>query len=252
VSWDGALRFARYAVPPNGLGYCGPNEHDRLLAYRSGELAPDAGLRELATGFEGAWPYLELLAGIAGTDDPLDDRVVQAYWIGHPVLDRVDTNEWGWHLADRFGPRAGRHLDSITAGVGIDALPNHAFHVLCVYPWVGMLRAGRGGGTPLAVIEQCRISWGTVGDLVGDAVTVAGPELTWSGSVLALAPVPATRLVACDRSLIGRLHPGATVAVHWNTVCDILDPAQASRLAAITNRTVRMVNRLGTVHLIDR
>ena len=42
----------------------------------------------MAREFAGAWPYLELIAHGTGLDDPLDRRVVEAYWVGSPRLDR--------------------------------------------------------------------------------------------------------------------------------------------------------------------
>ena len=43
-----------------------------------------------ARQFDGAWAYLESIARAAGIADPLDERVVEAYWIGNDLLDRVD------------------------------------------------------------------------------------------------------------------------------------------------------------------
>ena len=67
----GALLFARYAYPPNALGYCGAGENRTLLEYGEAGVS-DGGLVQLARSFEGAWPYLELIAGANGIDDPLD------------------------------------------------------------------------------------------------------------------------------------------------------------------------------------
>ena len=53
--------------------------------------ADDRGLRALAQQFAGAWPYLQLIASATGLDDPLDRRVVEAYWVGSPRLDQVGT-----------------------------------------------------------------------------------------------------------------------------------------------------------------
>jgi hypothetical protein len=82
----GPLLFARYAYPPNSLGYCGPRDSASLLGYGS-ERVVDGGLRQLARGFEGAYPYLELIACATGVPDPLDHRVVEAYWLGNEPQD---------------------------------------------------------------------------------------------------------------------------------------------------------------------
>ena len=158
---------------------------------------------ELAGSFEGAWRYLELLAGAAGTDDPLDDRVVQAYWIGNELCHEATVSDWGWHLLDRFGPRSGGDVTRLTSGVGHGAAPHHSFHVFSVYPWVGLLREGRGGTEPLRIIRQCHISWGTVLERMGDELLIEGPVVTWESGGLVLGPSE-RRLVWLDpRVLVG-------------------------------------------------
>ncbi|MFE4060664.1 DUF6390 family protein, partial [Streptomyces sp. NPDC059096] len=61
MSERGALLFARYAYPPNELGYCGPADSGALLRPEE-----PAGIERHARRFEGAWCYLELLAERAG------------------------------------------------------------------------------------------------------------------------------------------------------------------------------------------
>ena len=111
----GPVLFARYAYPPNALGYCGPGDPAALLGMAS-EGADLEGLSHLAAQFEGAWPYLELIAGCNGIDDPLDRRVVEAYWIGNELVTRVPTSALMASLDDRFERRAGRLLGSRDRG----------------------------------------------------------------------------------------------------------------------------------------
>ncbi len=98
---DGPLLFARYAYPPNQLGYCGGDDPAALLEQTSARVV-DGGLRQSLRAFEGAWPYLELIAAANGLHDPLDARVVEAYWLGNPLLERVGTTL----LADSMHERA--------------------------------------------------------------------------------------------------------------------------------------------------
>src|SRR6476661_7610493 len=104
---SGAILFARYAYPPNELGYCGPADHQALLDYGAAGTV-DRGLLQLAQGFAGAWPYLEFIAGATGIASPLDRRVVEAYWLGTDLLDRIDMARFGNALTDRFRKRAGK------------------------------------------------------------------------------------------------------------------------------------------------
>ena len=97
-----------------------------------------------------------LIAGANGIADPLDPRVVEAYWVGNELLDRVGRAD---ARAARRGPLprpasggAGEHVvDAVAAG----AVPHHCFHVFAVYPWLGLLRTGI-VDEPLHVLDQCR------------------------------------------------------------------------------------------------
>ena len=74
----GERLFARYAYAPNHLGYCGPAD-SAALAELASTGQTDADVRSIASRFSGAWPYLCVLAELAGIADPLDERVVRAY-----------------------------------------------------------------------------------------------------------------------------------------------------------------------------
>ena len=140
----GPLLFARYAYPPNELGYCGPSDPGALLESASDGLDL-AELAHLATGFAGAWPYLELIAGCNGIADPLDARVVEAYWVGNPLLEKVSDAALLSSLSDRFEDRAGRRFGHVASAVPLGGVCQHSFHVFAVYPWLGLLRAGMEG-----------------------------------------------------------------------------------------------------------
>ncbi|MEJ7749228.1 MAG: DUF6390 family protein, partial [Candidatus Limnocylindrales bacterium] len=100
TSVNGAILFARYAYQPNELGYCGPPDSRALLDYGA-EQQVDRGLVELAKGFAGAWPYLELIARATGLPSPLDRRGVEAYWLGSDLLESIDMATFGNSLAER-------------------------------------------------------------------------------------------------------------------------------------------------------
>lgn len=236
--------FARFAFPPNLEGYCGPSQSEELFAYGAGLQAPDPGLEKLAGAFEGAWPYLELLNTAAPVNDPLGDQVVEAYWIGNPLLMEVGSAPWGNHLEDRFRPRSGPTVNQITAGVGAGAVPNHAFHVFGVYPWLGLLRDGLGGTEPLRVLDRCRIRWGSVLEIAGERATVRSRPLIWTGSALSLGDhVVETAECGPSGGLAGMLTPGDTVALHWDWVCQRLTPGQAGWLERVTWSQLEVANR---------
>ena len=143
-------------------------------------------MRQLVTAFEGAYPYLELIAAAAGIRDPLDRRVVEAYWIGNRLLMGVDMALLGRSMTERFRRQAGRNWDRVAEAVWAGGLAHHSFHVFAVYPWVGFMREGR-IDEPLRVLDRCRIRWGKVQSVDGEAVTVLSRHLVWVDGALVLA-----------------------------------------------------------------
>ncbi len=239
---DGVLRFSRYAYPPNELGYCGPDRPQQLLEQVSTGVA-DGELRRLAQGFEGAWPYLELIAASAGIPDPLDERVVEAYWIGNRLLEGVGPRMMGDSLEQRFKKRAAGSWNRMAEVIPAGAVPHHSFHVFAVYPWLGLLREGR-LDEPLHVLDRCRIRWGQVVEVAGEEVLVRSRRLEWDGRVLALGESSVERaLVGVDGlGLAGNLSPGDWCSLHWDWVCERLDSQRLTALRDYTLRQLAMVN----------
>lgn len=232
---DGAELFARYAFPPNELGYCGPADATWSDAALRTDVASE--VEHAARQFEGAWPYLELIGGVHSLD-PLDRRVVEAYWTGNELLDHVDLLTWGNSVSDRFSPRAGRSFSGIE-NVIPGGRPHHAFHVFCVYPWVGFLRSGQEGPS-LEVIDRCRIRSGEVVSTAGHTAIVVSRHLGWDGRQL-FPGVETHESVRVPVGLEG-VGPGAVVTMHWDYLCDVIDEARRHRLEQETARHLALVN----------
>src|SRR6266496_4223054 len=121
----GMLRFIRYGFMPNRLHYCGGDEN-RLLF----EQVVDGGLNQHLKKFTGALPYLQLIARANDITDPFDPRVVDAYWIGNELLDRVEVRQLYDSLLERFGKQLqGRARDLVLGKAPAGAHPHHSFHV---------------------------------------------------------------------------------------------------------------------------
>jgi len=240
---SGPVLFARYAFGPNRLGYCGPDAAGELFETSTGG-GEDAALRELARGFEGAWPYLELIAHANGLADPLDRRVVEAYWLGSSLLDRVTPDALRASLTHRFRPRLRPDGWRWLAGKPeAGAAPVHAFHVLDVFPRIGLMRSGA-VDRALEVMDACRIRWGRVLERDGSSLVVDAVSLLLSGGRLHLGP-PRPERVEAWRDGVGFVRdvaPGDVVSIHWAFACDRLDGDQLRRLISWTGRQVRIAN----------
>jgi Family of unknown function (DUF6390) len=231
----GYALFARYAFPPNELGYCGPADADVLLrADDPSEVATHA------KAFDGAWPYLRAIADSAGTTEALDAEVVGSYWVGGPLLNRVDPQTLLVQLRRAFEGQATGLLADLQTSTGV--LAHHSFHVFVVYPWVRFL--DRDSTTALKVLQDCRIRWGTVESVQDDHVVVLSQPLIFDGNVIALGEpnVERIRWRKAGASLIDAPRPGDVVSAHWDWVCDTLTDAETAALRDATQETLAVAN----------
>ena len=235
---DGATLFSRFAFPPNHLGYCGPSDTGLLgELIAAGEDGLDE-MRHVIPDFDGAWPYLELIAACTGLD-PLDPEVIEAYWLGSPLLERIDLLLMGNSIEERFRRRAGHTWDAVTGGLNSGARPNHSFHVFCIYPWVGLLRSGV-VDPALQVLDRCRIRWGVVEGPVDSKVLVRSRLLHWDGRSIGLGPEVVESVSPAVDPV--PLKPGDVVAMHWDYVCQRITRGQLGQLEHYHNLHLGIVN----------
>lgn len=230
--------FARYAYAPNALGFCGPPLGATLRDGSADEV------RTAATKFSGAWPYLQVLSAMTGIADPLDHRLVESYWHGGGVGADLDPTTFFDELLAIIGPQAGRYWSHLKPDLATEAAANHSFHVFGVYPWSRLL--GRGVDEhPLSVLDNCRITWGTVLSRDGGSIEVSCRRLVWDGRALELSePGPRPLDVWVDGySAVPDVAAGDDVAIHWGRLCGRLRPDQIQTLADTTARQLRVTNQ---------
>ena len=220
---SGALRFARFAFRPNALGYCG-GEHPGELFDRVVGRADDPDLHRLCGEFAGARPYLELLAQAPGARGPLDPEVVEAYWVGGPLLQALRPQAFQADLERRVRPRATADDWRWLAGKPADgAVPHHAFHVLEIYPRLGLTGDGSRDAL-LATMERCLVRPARVIARDGDELLTMARPLVVEDGVLRFGEERQERIQAGidGRGFVDEAQPGDWVAVHWGWACDVL------------------------------
>jgi Family of unknown function (DUF6390) len=231
----GHALFARYAFPPNELGYCGPADADVLLHGDD-----PAQVAAHAKAFDGAWPYLRAIADAVGIADALDAEVVGSYWVGGDLLNRVDPTALLDRLRTAFAGQVTGLLADLDPSVGV--LAHHSFHVFVVYPWVRFL--DRDPTTALQILQDCRIRWGTVDSVDDEHVVMMSRPLTFLEDTLGLGHPTAERVrwSKSGASLITAPTPGDTVSAHWDWVCSTLTDTEGDALADATCTTLDLVN----------
>lgn len=239
----GPIMFVRYAFPPNYHGACGPPDSMGLFQYGASSVVDD-GLRNLARQFAGAWPYLELIAATTGIADPLDRRVVEAYWLGNGLLDRVGARHLGTSMDERFRLRTGRQFGHLAEAAQAGGVPHHSYHVFCIYPWVGLLGDDRRYEQALMVLDRCRVRWGHVRAVQPETLVVESQPLLFEHGRLLLGP-PHLETVARTLDgvgLVAKFAVGDWVSMHWEWVCDRLTARQLAALRHYTRQHLDIVN----------
>jgi Family of unknown function (DUF6390) len=243
----GSAMFARFAFPPNHVSYCGPADNHSLLAYAAVAQPPLRSAQDVvgrARQLDEAWPYLEMIAAAGGIEDPLDQRVVEAYWLGNDLLAKVDPPTFVADLDRHFSEQLGGSWRRLAGMIEPFVAPHHTFHVFEILPWVGLL--GRNANAvALSVLDRCRIRWGQVVSVQTERAVVRSSPLSWDGRALNLAPDVEEQVRCANRSMLAPpLSVGDWVSLHWDWVCDLLSDEQLSFLEFFTIQQLAETNRV--------
>ena len=154
--------------------------------------------------------------------------------MGSDLLDEVDAAGLVDRLEERFvGQVGGTWREAATR-----ATAHHGFQVYEVYPWAGLLLAGRTPGPAVNVLDRCRIRVGEVVGVDGEEVSVVSALLAWdgTGSGRGRGRHRDGPLVGGGSALIDVPPVGALVALHWDWVCEVVSPSEALRIEHLDRR----------------
>jgi len=244
---DGVLFHAKHAFMPNSLGYCGPDEKGQIQRELEGNRS-DEELVQTLQKFEAAYPFLKLIAKSSGRE-VFDYSVPEAYWIGNGLLDRVPVSDFysfSHHETRGRDPEKVREVFRRLDGV---APPHHTFYVMSTYATSavpdGPNITNQAKGKLAEVVDNCRISWGTVRKVGKDELQVEVRRVDFDDGGLSLAR-PAVKRVRYNPEVrpFGTVRAGDVVSIHWNYACDVLTPRQARNIARYTDTDIRLTNRL--------
>jgi hypothetical protein len=90
-------------------------------------------------------------------------------------------------------------------------------------------------------MDRCRIAEGRVQEVGEGRVVVRVQPLLWEEGCFRLGP-EAERQAIWDRDLVPELVPGDVVALHWETVADLLTGDRIQELRQTTDRALRAAN----------
>lgn len=186
--------------------------------------------------FQGAYSYYELIAKSNKIKDPLDEKVIKAYWIGNDLLEKVKTEDLRKMIARDFSKpgllskkAALKKAKEIPEG----SKPHHSFHALVIGSVTGRIKL-RG-----KLIDLCRISWGKVMKTKKEKIIVRYQPLV-AGKEIKLGK-PVKKEIFWDKNLIPNIKIGDWVSFHWNHLAQRLSKKEVKNLNKYTNLTLKLL-----------
>jgi len=238
----GILRCVRYAYMPNRLNFCGPDKNQEL-SYYSQTNQIDAGLGLILKEFQTLYPYLNFIARVNDIRDPFDERVVEAYWIGNDLLERIDRSQLYTHLIEEhhLKKKLNRFLfKKVIEKIPLGAKPHHNFHVLNVWKRTKYFDEMY----TLNSMDLCRISWGRIKKIEEPYLIVEYQPLVFEKNRLELGNwTPQKVLFEINGSgFVKKPKQGDWISFHWNFACEVLNLKQVKNLKKYTQESIRLVN----------
>ena len=230
---DALKRACLYSIPPNKLGYCGPNGSWKVLdsfILNPGEQSVKE-VKGLLTGFNALHPYLELIAE-ANSLEPFDAVVIDAYWIGNQLLENVSFREIQKTILSfqHFGlPKsiAEKKASQLPDGM----LPHHSMHVLFVNFISQKVE-------PIVKnLSSCIVQWAKVLEETDKGIKVKGIQLLLESGELKIREKEKT----IENPFNLQLQPKDLVTVHWDNVIEKISEDELKRFEKYTKATLELL-----------
>jgi hypothetical protein len=232
---DALQLVSRYSLPPNSLGYCGKGSAPERFktCIRTGRCS---GVEDEVSHFIVLNPYLETLKEITGLDK-FSYENIEAYWLGNDELKKAKPEHYDL-LLDYFLKQGvpDFFVEELKENPPKKFIPNHLFQVL----HVGVGKSSGAVPFNLESINSCMIRWGKVLE-IGDKILKI--ELNSLKKVNGKYKLKLTKDEAeYGPKLLGKVHAGDTVTVHWDIVTKILTKEEIKNIEYWTKKTLAEIN----------
>jgi hypothetical protein len=235
---NGTELALRFSYITNSLRFCGPEEaKEQFLQYLDKKDNEDK-VKESLLKFEGLRPYFSSIAEKA-KKDCFDYKVIEAYWIGNELLDNFndrDMKEIIVKLMLRGLPSsiADKLIHNLPSGL----VPYHNFNVM--YVGVGNLTGSVEKTLPN--MDNCRISWGKVVEVLQDKLLVQTNLLIKNNNKFELKENERKTAVYLPQ-MLSNVKKDDVVALHWGFAPLILTEEQLKNLEKYTRLILEVLNR---------
>ena len=230
-------RFLNYSYEPYRLHFCGPQDDKSgkvVDDFLKGRKISANRLDKVAGEFVGVYPYLELIAE-KNKLEPLDEQVVEAYWIGNNLLKQVTSQDLKDLIFKKFvgqGKLSVAEGERLALGVPNRAVAHHSFHVLYVGSVTDTVQlVGK-------LLDLCRISWGKVIGYSGDTIKVRYRPLIVKPNDLRLGRDEVEKEIKWNKQVLPKVIENQIVTFHWGMASEIISEDQVRNLEKYTLRNI--------------
>lgn len=238
---------ALYGFYPHKLGFCGLQENSArkiLSSYLSGEKVSEQKIRKILETFKGAFSYYKLIAKSNKIEDPFDEKVVKAYWIGNKLLEKVPVGSLREMIIKEFaGPDllSKKIAEKKASEIPLTSKAHHSFHVLVMGSVSGrIVLEGK-------LLDICRIGWGKIigrkkekTENIYKVIIEYQPLQERKRRYFLGKPIH--KIVFWDKKFISEIKTGDSVAIHWNYIIQTLNAKNLINLKKYTQVTIDSLN----------
>lgn len=230
-----------YGLMPHELGFCGPQEANRqkiLRKFLAGKISGKK-IRKVLEKFEAAYAYYELIAKSNGIKDPFDEKVVEAYWLGNDLLEKVKIGDLRKVIREKFsrpGLLKKKSAKEKVLAVSSASKAHHSFHVFTI----GSI-TGRVDLSAIRLKDVCRVGWGKVKNISNRG---SRPEI-----IVHYQPITGKKIIklGCykkkkiiwDKSVMPKVKKGDWISFHWNCAVQVLTKKDIANLKKYTLTNLR-------------
>jgi len=243
---SGLKLAALYGLIPNTLGFCGPQKlkQQKILKNFLLNKASSNQARNILKQFEAASAYYRLIAKSNQIKNIFDARVVEAYWIGNNLLDKVKIKDLRQLIAKQFSrpgllskDEAARKAQKIP----VNSKPHHSFHVMVLGSITGRVDFNK----KTELKDTCRVGWGRVEKKLKAKnkklkIVVNFQPLTGINKIKIGAPKE--KILIWDKKLLPELKEGNWISFHWDHALQILTPENIANLKKYTQNTLKTLS----------
>lgn len=234
---SGARLAISYGYIPCMLGLCGPREEKKRRIIKNYLKQPkklEMEVKKILSDFKGAYPYYKLIAKANKISDPLSYKVVEAYWLGNSLLEKVKIADFKKMMREEFLP-LGKMPVSRIKNLSKKAIPLHSLHVLAIGSVTGRFKETQMG------LDLCRVSWGQVKELKKNEIIVDRQPLKFGKKISLNKPV--AKSLKWNKYILPKIRIGDWVSIHWGTAIEKLNPVKLKNIKKYNQKVLQIIKK---------